>query len=135
MTALEFTVSLPPRALSPNTSRSSARWHKQSHVKAYRQYVAALGRLAKPRWKAPARAKLTLMFCLKDDAGTLGRIQRSQFYHPRDQDNALASFKAGLDGIRDAGLIRGDEWDAVQIVVAMTKERGPFVEVQIEAVQ
>lgn len=30
------------------------------------------------------------------------------FYRPKDEDNALASCKAALDGIRDAGVIKGD---------------------------
>lgn len=136
---LRFTVPLPPRAVSPN-----GRHHWSSKAKGVSDYRDAVKQHAsvahpylptKQPWEAPERAAVTLTFCLQDDVGMMGKYQRNAFYHPRDQDNALASFKAGLDGLRDAGVVRGDEWDKVTLTVAMTKERGPFVEIVVRAME
>lgn len=132
---LRLGLPLPPRELSPNGRKH---WiAKAGGVKAYRDNVAviALSAVREWHWKAPERATLILTFCLKDRPAPLGGLDRAAHYHPRDQDNALASFKAGLDGLRDAGVVRGDEWDKVTLTVAMTKERGPFVEIVVRAME
>ena len=54
------------------------------------------------------RAKLSLTF------GTQTR-RGDEKYHPTDPDNALASWKAGLDALCDAGLLEDDTHECLEI--------------------
>ena len=100
--AVTITLPYPPPALSPN---SRCGWRaKAAAVKAYRYeckvetlnfYYAAYGTARE--WKKPvAPIEVTITFILID--------KRRQ-----DWDNLLASFKAGIDGIVDAGLLPDDD--------------------------
>lgn len=136
--SLTFQVPLPPRELSPNGRKHWAQ--KAGKVKDYRDTVrgharvaVALGESLSPTLWPANRAAITLTFCLRDRPAPLGALDRATHYHPTDPDNAQASFKAGLDGLRDAGVVIGDEWDRVALSVAMTKERGPWIEVCVTA--
>lgn len=89
------TVPLPPAALSPN-----ARVHWAAKAKATRAYratawitaVAELGVRRGPRWPH-ATALITFAYPTN---------------RRRDADNALASLKAAIDGLRDAGIVEDD---------------------------
>ena len=101
--SITIILPLPPNTLSPN-----ARVHWAAKGKAVAKYrrdaeyaaIAALAamafdaglRMERPRWK---RATATVAFYF--------RTRRR-----RDGDNALASIKAGLDGIADAGIVVND---------------------------
>jgi Holliday junction resolvase RusA-like endonuclease len=97
MTELTILLPLPPKQLSPNWGTwGGNRFAKMRKIKEYRSTVATLALAAskccRPYW-TQATAQLT-------------------FYWPdrrrRDTDNAEQSFKAGVDGIVDAGIIVGD---------------------------
>lgn len=97
--SVEITLSLPPKALSPN---ARVHWaEKYKITRAYRQQAAYLTRIVigkvfdwkPPQWKH-ATAKMTFYF--KDP------------WRRRDPDNLGASMKAGVDGIVDAGLLKDD---------------------------
>jgi hypothetical protein len=80
-------VEYPPAILSPN---SRAHWSKRGPVaRAYRKGCWALTLAAKIRAPAEGVIRLRLDFFPPD------RV-------PRDDDNAIAAFKAGRDGIADA---------------------------------
>jgi hypothetical protein len=107
---------LPPAALSPN---SRVHWAKKYYATAtYRQEV---GWLAKSLWGASPpieRARIVYHFFI-------GRGRRA-----RDLDNLIASFKAGLDGLVDAGVIRADDSDHLSRSTGII-ERAPVDKVEI----
>jgi len=97
MTELEIMLPLPPKQLSPNWGTWGGNHAaKMRVVKTYRATVATLAlatsRCCRPYW-TQATAQLT-------------------FYWPdrrrRDVRNAEAAFKAGEDGLVDAGIIKDD---------------------------
>lgn len=95
LNSLTITIGLPPRTLSPN---ARCHWSAKSiAVKAYRRQAWAAA-LAATRGQAPERwAKAS--------------VQIAAYYptkrHP-DPDNLIASLKAALDGIADAGVVAND---------------------------
>jgi hypothetical protein len=117
MTSLTFTVPLPPVALSPNRARTVYHLAKAEDVLAYRQLVmveAMNARIANPRWIPPGKARVSLLWCLK-------RVDK-HCYHPEDPDNAVGSFKAGFDGLRDAKVLVDDTWEHFELG-AVTADR------------
>lgn len=100
---------LPPKECSPN-----GRYHwavKSAAVKAYRSRVAyECKRLLQCRHIQPITEKvqIDLTFYLYRGRDPMEKYVRECRYFPRDEDNARASFKAGQDGMVDAGLLRSD---------------------------
>jgi crossover junction endodeoxyribonuclease RusA len=85
MTAVTITLPWPPRALSPN---ARTHWRKKAPIaKAYKQAC----------WTLTKESKIAL----PESAGRLALWL--DFYPPdhraRDDDNMIASFKSGRDGI------------------------------------
>lgn len=110
----------PARALSPNE-----RTHYQAFAaakKLYRQQCkidALVARKAKTiKLEAPVLARLTF-------------ICKGQLW---DEDNALAAFKAGLDGIVESGLIPGDDPAQLHIESSVRKGQKACVWVELEEV-
>ena len=131
MSALTFEVPLPPRALSPNSGKGSSRIAKSKWVKRYREDCALHARIAAGAdWEPLQRAEVRLTFCLKDRPAPFGQLDRASFYHPKDQDNAIASVKALIDSLREQ-LIAGDEWGRLSVSAALDKSRGPYVIVTV----
>lgn len=102
-TLLVFEVLLPPRQLSPNSRGHWAR--KLSPTRVYRREVGmlALSAMRKQNWTpnehfAPSVLLEFNVTALKGDG----------LYRPKDVDNAVAAFKAGLDGMTDAGCWSDD---------------------------
>lgn len=128
--SLTFKVDLPPAEVSPN-----GRFHRREKARAIADYRKVVGFLAASevhtlRWVAPAKVRLSLLWGLKD-----GRKGGGWFYHPRDADNAVAAAKALIDGLRDAGVIRDDNWASLKLGdVDATTEEGPWVRVTVERV-
>lgn len=87
-------LGLPPRTLSPNFR---GHWAvKARAVNAYRTYVYLMANQARPRdWEVLEKATISLTFIAVDR-------------RRRDLDNLLSSFKAGIDGLIDAGILRDD---------------------------
>jgi len=92
--SITITLPLPDKSLSPN---ARVHWAKKSKaVKAYREaakWAAFMAtRPTPPKWK--------------------NATYKAVFYWPnarrRDADNAVASIKAALDGIADAGVVIND---------------------------
>jgi Holliday junction resolvase RusA-like endonuclease len=98
---LTVTLPIPPRELSPNHTVGSRgqRIAKSVKVKAYRE---------RARQEAGIAAHVAGMV---NGGWTHARIQ-IEWYHPTirfpDADNVLAWLKAGIDGIRDSGLLADD---------------------------
>lgn len=87
-------LGLPPRTLSPNFR---GHWAEKARVvKAYRTYVYLMAIQARPRdWLILEKATISLTFIAVDK-------------RRRDLDNLLSSFKAGIDGLIDACILRDD---------------------------
>lgn len=127
---LTIEVDLPPVELSPNGR--VYRKTRAAAIKDYRQLVGflAVAEVHRSDWKAPARARLSLLFGMKDSRRSVGL-----YYHPKDADNALAASKALIDGLRDAGVIKDDNWASLKLGdVDATFEEGPWVRVTVERV-
>ncbi|MDD5095559.1 MAG: endodeoxyribonuclease RusA [Dehalococcoidia bacterium] len=85
--------SLPPKACSPN---ARVHWaEKAKQAKRYRELSFLSAKSAMNGWIAPEKALVQLTFIIPD-------------HRRRDIDNLVASFKSGLDGLVDAGVIRDD---------------------------
>lgn len=123
-TGITFNVPLPPRELSPNGRHH---WSKKNRaVGVYREEVGWRAKAMKSTGVPDVAMRVSLRFCLKG-----GR--REHRYQPTDCDNALASFKAGLDGMRDAKLLVADTNKWLQLgTVEITSKTGPWVEVTVE---
>lgn len=94
--SIAILLPFPPAELSPN---SRCHWReKAAAVQAYRHECEVrarqqIGWTMPPPWK---HTNATITFILKDK-------------RRHDWDNLLASFKAGIDGIVDAGLLPDDD--------------------------
>ena len=114
MKSITITVPLPDKALSPN---ARCHWRRIAEEKRMARDVAnikarfALNLEPAPRWDK-ARAQVT-------------------FYWPdkrrRDADNAMASLKAVVDGIADAGIVANDSGIWPERPVFETDARNPRV--------
>lgn len=128
---IRFVVPLPPRELSPNGAGAAGRRWKHPAGDRYRKEVALLAQQAAfaAGWDCPAAARLSLHWGLK------GRLKADgRYYGPQDADNAVAAFKAGIDGIVAAGLLAGDTWEHLSLgAITATRQDGPWVEVTLEA--
>jgi len=114
---MKIRMSLPHRLLSPN-----ARCHwaaKSARVKAART-TAKLLALAETGPAEPWR----------------NAVVEYRFYWPdkrrRDRDNAIASCKAHLDGLVDAGVVRDDSAVTFKPVVFAVDKEDPRLEIVIE---
>jgi len=128
MSALIVVCPLPPLELSPNRTRNVHHFAKAGAVADYRQLCAVLARNAalSAAWETPARARVSLLWGLKG--------ARGDGYAPRDADNSVAAFKAGIDGLCDAEIIESDRWANLELgSVRCDKSAGPFVRVTVEA--
>lgn len=114
------TIPIPPRSLSPNgrvhwgakrAATKKARLHGGLAAIMAMSALASIGKSA-PRWLA---------------ATVSVRVVRRTKRGRMDHDNLVASLKAYIDGVCDAGLLandRGLSWGAVEwIVAADEKER------------
>lgn len=111
------TLPWPPAACSPN---ARVHWSKKS--RAARAYRAACHLLAKQAGMQPPKGEALLIL---------------EFVPPdkrrRDDDNLLAMFKAGRDGIADA-LGVDDSIFATQIRLMKETTKGGAVRVRIQAI-
>lgn len=115
---MELTLPWPPAACSPN---ARVHWSKKS--KAAKTYRAACHLLAKQaRMIAPTGEALLMLEFVPPDR------------RRRDDDNLLAMFKAGRDGLADA-LGVDDNIFATQIRVSKETIKGGAVRVRIEALK
>lgn len=115
---MTLTLPFPPSALLPNRARG-LHWAKKGRIAS--EYRQAVGWTARTDWgrRRPLRPPVTLavMFVVADN-------------RRRDVDNLVAAFKAGLDGLVDAGVIVGDHWQG--LTISYTVERGTSAHVRIE---
>ena len=94
---------LPPKELSPN-----ARIHfivKAQHTAHYRAFVKMCAWEWKHngydgKWEIPDKAKVDVTFVVPDK-------------RRRDKTNLASAFKAGLDGIVDAGIVKDDNYQCI----------------------
>lgn len=113
--SLVFDVLLPPRALSPN--RKGSHWTQRLRpTRVYRGDVGmlALSAMREQNWVPSEYFGATVS--LDFNVVKIPRGLSDGLYRPRDVDNAIAAFKAGLDGMTDAGCWSDDS--VVQVVSA-----------------
>ena len=111
---LTFEVPLPPKELSPN-----GRTHfmvKAKRTREYRNTVAyaaidARNRSNPKAWHLLDKARIDVTFVVPDK-------------RRRDKTNMAASFKAGLDGIVDAAVVRDDNYDCIDDQYHIRYEKG-----------
>ncbi len=116
---ITITLPPPPPELSPN---SRTGWRaKASYVQAYR-YLCKIEAFA--QWHQDPQGinhtppvPVTITFILKDK-------------RRHDWDNLLASFKAGIDGLVDAGLLPDD--DVRSWVPTLRFEQGEKSQIRVE---
>ena len=114
---------LPPRALSSNGSHGHWRT-KSAAAKGYRQLCGLLARAFAEN--KPDRRRVSYTFGIKGARSTGA-------YCPRDVSNALAAFKAGQDGLVDAGILVDDSARWMELgSVTIDATIGPFVRVVVE---
>lgn len=127
--ALVFLVPLPPRLCSPN---AKARFNifEVSNAKAdYKLAVMVDARDADHRWQRPARARVSLLFGTARSRGPY----KPALYRPQDIGNAVSAFKAGFDGLVEAGLLVDDDAKHMALGnVEIDSTAGPWVRVTIE---
>ncbi len=113
--SIVITLPFPPAELSPN---SRCGWRaKAAAVQAYRYECKVLCRQETNGMTMPQYTTATITFVLKDK-------------RRHDWDNLLASFKAGIDGIVDAGLLPDD--DVRSWSCSLRYEQGPKALVRVE---
>lgn len=122
---LKIILDLPPKELSPNHTVGSRgqRMGKAAKIKKYRQAAAmmALSALGEAGWMSlPLWDRATVQI---------------SYYHKtrafRDPDNIIASMKAGIDGLTDAGVF-SDDRDLTYLPVSRFKDASnPRVEIEI----
>jgi hypothetical protein len=113
--SITIEVSLPARVLNPNVPKKHwgalARAKKKARAAAGFAAIEASGN-SRPMWAA---ATVEATFHLRDSRGLNA-----------DQDNRIASLKATMDGIADAGVIlndRGLTWKPIQHAVDRKRPR------------
>lgn len=118
-----FRVPLPLRELSSNGSHGH--WTKTSRAR--KQYRAEVEAEARKVGLAPAdRVRVSLVF------GIMGGRDAKR-YQPRDVANALSAFKAGIDGLIDAGMAPDDSREHLELGrISITAKAGPWVTVTVE---
>lgn len=125
MTTILVELPLPLRELSSNGNKGS--WRKKAA--ATKEYRREIQWLTNNRLEAAQRVRIHLTFCIKG-----GRLVRR--YQPRDAANALSAFKAGIDGLVDAGMCPDDSAKHLELgAILIDSTRGPFVEVSIEVIE
>jgi hypothetical protein len=138
---LTIDLPLPPRALSSNGSHGHWAKHNEA-VQAYRSEACDKAGTQLPKWWNPNRCRVSYTFCTKGGQkaeplrwfpkGGRLRMEESHRYQPRDISNALAAFKAGQDGLVDAGILVDDSARWMELgSVTIDPSIGPFVRVVI----
>lgn len=130
---LVFYVELPSKISSPNYHGDPSRMGRYRESLTYKTEVLVKAREAmqRRRWTAPERARVSLLFGL-----STGYADRSRYYRPNDSDNAVAAFKAGFDGLTEAGVIKDDRWAHMVLgEVEATRQDGPWVRITVEALE
>lgn len=129
--SLVFEVPLPPKQLSSN--RSHDHWRGRAAATAeYRQLVGWLAKekAVAERWPVAICGvnRVSLVFGVKGS-------RKAGRYAPRDEANAVAAFKAGFDGLVDAGLLVDDSRRYMELgEVVISPAVGPFVRVIVTPV-
>lgn len=122
-------VPLPPKALAANGGLRDGIGRSKA-TKDYRRDVGILVNAMRMavRWHTPERARVHLVFGVKR-----GRVPDG-LYRPRDQGNAIQSFKAGLDGVKDAGaIVDDDQTHLPELTAEVDRTWGPGVRITVEA--
>ena len=119
---------LPPAELSPNARPCWADKYKagkQYHNAVYYCCVDARNRGYREGMSFPIiKARLNLTFVFPEE-------------RRRDRDNLLASFKNGLDGIKDSGLILDDDSEHLEIGtvnIEVDPARAPLTIIELEEI-
>ena len=103
-------LAYPPKPLRPNARPN--RYEKAAAVREYRYAckVDALNYMRRHGIESPLPAPVELVVTFSVAAGPLP-----------DPDNALASFKAGIDGLVDARLLVDDNADVLKLGAPVVK--------------
>lgn len=137
MIILEFEAPFVPRVLAQNTRAS---WHaSQLGPKAdYKQAVALAAKAVMPEnYVAPEHAVINLRFGvlakgLMARERLLWRSKLRRPYRPQDIPNAIGCWKAGFDGLVEAGAIIDDSYRHMSLgIVVIDPEMAPGVTVGV----
>ena len=133
--SLVFEVPLPPRQLSSNGSHG----HWRGRAMATAEYRQLVGWLAKAKALAmPVDERWPVAICGVNRVSLVFGVKGSRKagrYAPRDEANAVAAFKAGFDGLVDAGLLVDDSRRYMELgEVVISSAVGPFVRVIVTPV-
>ena len=127
MDSLTFEVSLPYRELGQNSRvyfRKKARLTKEYRNEVCFWATQALEKVGSER--PNERVKVTLEYGIKGGRA-IGR------YQPRDEANAIDAWKAGYDGLVDAGIAISDAAKHMHNGGAtINSKAGPWVRVTVE---
>lgn len=127
-----FLVPLPPRLCSPNAKARFNVFEVSKAKAGYKQEVWVHARNADHRWKRPDRARVSLLF---GTARTKGPYKPA-LYRPQDIGNAVSAFKAGFDGLVEAGFLVDDDAKHMALgSVEIDSTVGPWVRVTIEVLE
>lgn len=136
--SLTFTLPPMPRALSPNGTTGRGWRASLPAKKSYREEACRIATDAKAEfeWPGPRKVRVHLVFGTKAKglmAAQRGVKSRDRPYRPADIPNALSAFKAGFDGIVDAGIAPDDTHVWMKLgVLDIDPNREPGVWVRIE---
>lgn len=119
---------LPPVALSPNRT-SHAHWrYRHAATGEYRMTARSCFNRDKPRDWVSSHVQVAMhYFCCKTSDG----------YRPKDVQNAMASIKAGIDGMVDANIVPDDSrkwvsWDRLRLYTTSQECAGAQVGWHVE---
>lgn len=127
----------PPKVLSPNAGKAA--WRNRMSGKMYSKTIEATTNFRQLwklearnnpgywEWTTPQRAGISIVY------GTKGAKSAPDEYCPRDVLNAVASLKAGIDGLIDAKVLPGDSYVVLEIRGVSIDPKRRDVRVQIDA--
>jgi hypothetical protein len=129
--SFEIEIPLPPKECSPNYR---GHWRVQGRAKSgYRgvvswevsQILRELKNTSSYRFPV-SKIRIDALFYLNQKQGD---PFSESYYFPRDEDNAIASLKAAIDGLVDAGVIANDsrnymEFGAVKLLRREQEHKG-----------
>lgn len=121
---------LPPPSSSPNYRGNWAKRYRDAKVFKEAVYLCAVDARNKLESKGglmspPAKVKISLTFVYPER-----RV--------RDIDNIIASFKPGLDGLVQAGVITGDSSEHIvmgKISIEVDKKRAPLTIIELTEIE
>lgn len=120
MTELLISIpALPPKECHPNWRGHWAAKYRASQVYKQMVYICAWEARREAQWKAPDKADVKLTFHLKGK-------------RKHDLDNLISAFKAGLDSLVIAQVIKDDDDQHITLAAEVVRGTEDYVEVLVK---